>query len=521
MKIFLHRIDPLRVFALILLGLPTFAVFGLGMLWLWQTGNLLYWAIAMMVFSALSYGLLYWQAKRDRQMLDEIATDPNPDWPPKAEAVWQQVEKLADTCEPEDWPIEDSSWILVLGRRTLDIVSHYYYPQAEKPFLELTVPHTLLIIEQASRDLRKDVTENIPFSDRLTIGDLLRLHRWKTKAEQAYNVYRAGRVLINPMSALFGEIWRHLQERSFGLARSELHRWFLRAYVRKVGYYAIDLYSGRQPLALDETSKQAAERTPISHADLSKIEQTAAVPEEPLRILVLGRTNAGKSSLINALFGKLTTATDVLPDTTQTITPFVLQREGLTQALIFDSPGCDSTRFNEKQIHTAALDADLILWVSPANRPDRQTERHCLDALRVFQSTQLNRRLPPMLVVVSHIDLLRPTSAWQPPYDLSNQQDVKAMSIRAAVQAVANDLAVPIEQVIPVCLKEGRVYNVNDALWAAILHHQDAALRVRLLRCLDAKKRAEDWTMLRRQLLSTGRFLWNLPDKLGKRSGEG
>jgi predicted GTPase len=271
---------------------------------------------------------------------------------------------------------------------------------------------------------------------------------------------------------------------------------------------------------MDEATKPAMAQTPVSHADLNKIEQTAAAPEEPLRILVLGRTNAGKSSLINALFGKLTTATDILPDTTRTITPFVLQREGLTQALIFDSPGCDSTRFNEKQMHTAALDADLILWVSPANRPDRQTERHCLDALRIFQATQLNRRLPPMLVVMSHIDLLRPASAWQPPYDLSNQQDVKAISIRAALQTVATDLAVPVEQVIPVCLKEGRVYNVNDALWAAILHHQDAALRVRLLRCLDAKRRAEDWTLLRRQLISTGRFLWSLPDKLGKSSGE-
>lgn len=519
MKILLQRIDPVRLLSLILLGLPTLVVFGLGMLWLWQTGNLLYWAITMAVFSALSYGLQHWLALRDRKLLDEVATGPNPDWPPKAEVVWQQVEKLAETCEPEDWPIEDPSWILELGRRTLDTVSHCYHPQVEKPFLELNVPHTLLIIEQASRDLRKDVTENIPFSDRLTIGDMLRLHRWKAKAEQAYNVYRAGRVLINPVNAMFSEIWQHLRQRSFGVARNELHRWFLRAYVRKVGYYAIDLYSGRQPVALDETLKPVTERTPVSHTDLNRIEEAAAIPEEPLRILVLGRTNAGKSSLINALFGKLATATDILPDTTRTITPFVLQREGFTQALIFDSPGCDSTRFNEKQMHAAALDADLILWVSPANRPDRQTERHCLDALRIFQATQLKRRSPPMLVVMSHIDLLRPVGAWQPPYDLNDQQDTKAISIRAALQAVATDLAVPVEQVIPVCLKEGRVYNVNDTLWAAILNHQDAALRVRLLRCLDAKKRAEDWALLRRQLISTGRFLWNLPDKLGKHSG--
>lgn len=520
MKTVFKRIDPLRLFALALLGLPTLAVFGLGILWLWQTGNLLYWAVVMAVFGALGYGLQYWLAQRDRKLLDEIATEPNPDWSPSAEAVWQEVEKLAATCDPKDWPIEEASWILELGRRTLDTVAQSYHPQSEKPFLEINVPHALLIIEQASRDLRKEVTENIPLSDRLTIGDLLRMHRWKTKAEQIYNVYRAGRVLVNPVNALFGEIWRHLRERSFGVAQGELHRWFLRTYVRKVGYYAIDLYSGRQPV-IEDAIQPAASQTAESQTDLGKAERAAAVPEEPLRILVLGRTNAGKSSLINALFGKLTTATDILPDTTRAITPFVLQREGLTRALIFDTPGCDSTRYSEKQMHTAALETDLILWVSPANRPDRQAERQCLDALRIFQTTQLNRRPPPLLIVMSHIDLLRPASAWQPPYNLSDLQDnSKAASIRAALQAVATDLAVPVERVIPVCLKEGKVYNVNDALWSAILNFQDEALRIRLLRCLDAKKRAEDWVLLRRQLISTGRFLWNLPDKLGKRAGE-
>jgi len=55
------------------------------------------------------------------------------------------------------------------------------------------------------------------------------------------------------------------------------------------------------------------------------------------------------------------------------------------------------------------------------------------------------------------------------------------------VRAIATDLAVPVERVIPVCLLDGKVYNVDDTLWAAILDHQDEALRVRLIRCLDAR----------------------------------
>ena len=516
MKTPLPGIDPLRLFVFILLILPLLALLGFGMLWLWQSDNLQYWLIAMVICGGLGYGLQQWLVRRERKLLSEAVTEPNPDWPPSADVVWQQVEALAETCNPQDWPLEEGTWVLELGQRTMETVAHCYHPNVEKPLLELTVPHTLFIIERASRDLRRDVAEKIPFSNRLTIGDLFRMQRWKARAEQAFNIYRAGRVIINPVNALLGEAWRHLRERSFDQAKNELHSWFLRAYICKVGYYAIDLYSGRLPLDDEEPT---AFPTPISKVDINQVEEAAKMVAEPLRIIVLGRSNAGKSSLINALFGEITTATDVLPDTIQTLRPFALSREGLTQALIFDSPGCDSPFFDNKQMLTAAGNADLILWVSPANRPDRQIERDCLDALRASQTARMDRRPPPLLVIASYIDRLRPVNEWRPPYDLTDRLNIRAVNINAAVRAIAADLAVPVEQVIPVCLSEGKVYNVDDTLWAAILDHQDEALRVRLMRCLDARKRAEDWVLLRRQMAGAGRFLRDLPEILGKRSG--
>lgn len=516
MKALLPAVNPLRLLVFILMLLPLLALLGLGFFWLWQSGNLQYWLIALVVCGGLGYGLQQWLVRQERQLLMDSSTEPNPEWPPSADAVWQRVEALAETCNPQDWPIEEGDWVMKLGQKTLETVAHCYYPDVEKPLLELTVPHTLLIIERASRDLRQDVAEKIPFSNRLTIGDLFRLQRWKAKAERLFTIYRAGSLLINPVNALLSEAWRHLRERSFDQARDELHRWFLRAYVCKVGYYAIDLYSGRLPLGDEEF---VIAPTPESKADLGQVEETAKPAIEPLRILVLGRSNSGKSSLINALFGTLTTAIDVLPDTTQTLKPFVLSREGLTQALIFDSPGCDSALFDRQQMLAAAGNADLILWVTPANRPDRQTERDCLDALRTTQAARTDRRAPPLLVVASFADRLRPLNEWQPPYDLAHPASSKATNIAAAVRVIADDLAVAVEQVIPVCLLPGKVYNVDDTLWAAILNHQDKALRVRLMRCLDARKRAEDWVMLRRQLAGAGRFVRDLPEMLGKRTG--
>lgn len=504
MKSLLGRIDALRVLALVLLVLPVAAVFGFGLMWLWQSGDTIRWLGAMLGCVALGYGLQHWLMRRDRRLLAEAATEADPAWPPAADAVWQGVLALADECEPADWPLDNGTRMLELGRRTLETVSRRYHPDVDKPLLELTVPHTLLIIERASRDLRRDIAGQIPFSHRLTIGDLLRMQRWKAGAERVFDVYRAGRLVVNPLDALIGEAWRHLRNRSFGLARTELHRWLLRAYVRKVGYYAIDLYSGRLPL---DDDGPAITRTPASDADLESAAEAAGRDEEPLRILVLGRGNAGKSSLINALFGRLAVATDVLSDTTQAVRPLELDREGLTRALVFDTPGCDGAMFDRRRMHEAAQEADLILWVSAATRPDRKSERECLDALRAFQAAHPDRRPPPLLVVLSHVDRLRPPGEWMPPYDLAEPKGAKAINIRDAVQAVAVDLGVPTERVIPVCLQEGRVYNVEDTLWAAILDCQDEALRARLLRCLDARRRAENWGLVGRQLRAAGRVL--------------
>jgi hypothetical protein len=510
MKTLFARIDRLRLVALLLWALPVAALPPLGMLWLWQSEALFGWLLAMVACSAAGYGLQYRLLRRERDLLADAATGPDPRWPPKADGAWAAVERLADAVKPEDWPLNEGGRLWTLGQRTLEVVARCYHPEVERPLLELTVPHTLLIIERASRDLRATVTEQIPLSHRLTLGDLIRAWRWKATAERLLDVYRAGRLVINPADALLSEVWGQLRGRAYGAAWADLHRWLLREYVRKVGYYAIDLYSGRLPLADGEA---IAEPTASSRVDLEQARANVALAGEPLRILVLGRANAGKSSLINALFGRLTAAADVLPDTTMELTPYRLEREGLTAALIFDTPGCDTGLLGDKALKQAVLDADLLLWVCAAHQPDRQVERAILDAMRAWQAERLERRPPPLLVAVSHIDQLRPPREWQPPYDLRNPPGAKARNIRAAVAAVAADLAAPVADVIPVCLAEGRVYNVDDALWAAILDRRDEAGKLRFLRCLEQRKREENWTLLRRQLANAGRWLLDLPGR--------
>ena len=508
----LKRFDPLRILALLLLVLPVFALLAVGIVWLWQNDVLLYWLGAFLVCGILGYGFQRLLIRRSRRLLPDAATEPGAEWPSSADNVWVQVNAFADTLHPEDWPLNDADRLLTLGRRVLEIVARSYHAETDRPLLELTIPHALLIVERASRDLRGEIVNSVPFSHRLTIGDLSRVQKWKTSAERWYNVYRIGRAVVSPVNALFSEAWGGLRDHGFTLALDELHGWLLRTYVRKVGYYAIDLYSGH--MLFEDMPPDY--RTAATDGDMKRAETNDEVTAEPVRIVLLGRTNAGKSSLVNALFGKLVAASDVLPDTTPGVTPYLLERDGMTQALILDTPGFDTDLFDEKRLLEVAAGADLVLWVSPTNRPDRQTERTILDNIRAYLAARSHRRPPQILAVLTHIDQLRPAGQWRPPYDLQDESDPKAANIRAATVAVSADLNIDISRVIPVCLADGRVYNVDDVLWTVILDGQEEASRARLLRCIEARRRDENWALLRKQLSNTGRFLLGLTKRSNK-----
>lgn len=506
----IRKFGRLRLVAVILTSIPFLVLPVLGMMWLWQTDTLFYWLLGMMAFGGTGY-LLHWLlVKRDERKPLPTSTQADPHWPVAADAPWAAVNAFADKVTPEEWPLWDADRLWQLGKVTLELVARQFHPGTEKPLLELTVPHALLIIERASRELRIEITAHIPLSHQLTLGDIARVQRWKAFASKLETAYRLGRAAFDPTSVIFTEFRREMGNRIMGYGAERVQSWLLQEYVRKVGYYAIELYSGR---LLIETTNPTHTSTADSRKATREAERIAALAAnpEPLRIVVLGRTNAGKSCLINALFGSLKAPVDELPDTTQSITPYRLEREEQTTALIFDTPGCDSPQLSEKALKSAVLSADLLLWVTAANRADRAGEHELLTKVRQWLNQQAHRRPPPLIVVMSHIDQLRPAREWRPPYDLSKPKAEKARNIVAAMAAVAEDLDVTCEDIVPVSLSDERRYNVEDALWAAILSHEEEAERARFIRCMESRKREENWSLIQKQLLNAGRLLLEVP----------
>ncbi|TVP52381.1 MAG: GTP-binding protein HSR1 [Halomonadaceae bacterium] len=512
MKSLLHHFGRLQLLALVITALPLIMLPLMGALWLWQSGLFWYWLGLLTVSGAGGYGLhrlLIWRAGKGGVLggNQRPTTQAGSHWPPAADQPWEAVSAMADQVNPKDWPLADGARLWQLGRDTLEAVARHYHPQRENPLLEMTLPHALLIIERASHELRHRITDHVPFSHRLTLGTVSRAKLWKEHFSRLEGVYRIGYGIVDPTSVLFREFRREMGNRILGYGSEQVQTWLLQEYVRKVGYYAIELYSGQLLLTEDDGA------TPVTRRSRAQVKQAAASEEpqqqtqEPLRILVLGRRNAGKSSLINGLFGELKAADDVLADTTHQVTVYSLQREGLTQALVLDTPGLDTPQFSARALRHELAAADLVLWVTAANRPDRQQERMVLDEVRGWLQQDHSRRPPPMLFVLSHIDRLRPFREWAPPYDLKQGGSAKADGIIAAARAAADDLALDPGALIPVCLQPERLYNLEDALWAAILGQQDEALRVRLLRCVSDRRQRENWGLLKQQLTNAGRLL--------------
>jgi uncharacterized protein len=504
----IERFGWLRLLAAMFALLPAIGLPLLGVLWLVESSAGLWWLALGLAALALSF-LLHWLAgRREAAALAEVRTAPGGNWPKQAEDCWETIQSMAEEATLEEWPLDEPARLGQLAEQVLRTVAGHFHPRSAHPLAEMTVPDTLMVIERAARELRLQVSENVPGSHRITLAQAFGVRTLKGRYDQVKPFIKVLQLAFMPQALLRQLLADLLMGQVVQAGSRNVQQWLLREYIRKLGYHAIELYGGL--VHLDEGRPLEAV-TPGSAEDLVAAGAARAEALEPLRIVLLGRANAGKSSLVNALFGELVAATDVLPGSTAEVDCFRLDRENELRALVYDTPGFDAPgagpgALDRSALDRAALDADLLIWVTAADRADRAGERARLDVLRAALADPA-RRPPPLLVALTHIDQLRPLREWEPPYVLDPPAGMKAGQIAAAVNAAAGDLGVDIGTVIPVCAAPGRVYNVEDALWAAMLFELPEAHRVRLLRCQRARRSEQGWRKLREQLVNGGRYL--------------
>jgi uncharacterized protein len=499
---FLDGMKIRAAIAIALLCLPYLLLFAAGSIWLFQTHWLLGWAGVSLASTATALYLF-------RGLWHKIApprVQPDFEWPPQGMEAWNEIERLAVEIEPEALSVDQPEKFMVIVRRVLETVARHYHPDAAEAWLETPVPHVLRVLELVARDLRQATLGFVPGSHFLTIGDLRRLQRLAGMAHRSYFWYRIASFVINAPAAFLREardsVFGQLKDLSTVTAR----RWAIGYFVRRTGYYAIQLY-GRQ-LVLDDAQTGDAPLRQSNRDALADLQRTDAFAGEPLRILVVGQKKAGKSCLINALFAEERAATDIVPRTTD-VDPYVLQRDGLPQAIILDTAGYDIAAPGDllrpfiEHLH----DCDMVICVCSAMLAAREADRRFLDGLRTEFQQHPDRHLPVVITALTNIDRLRPIQEWKPPYRLDPPEGMKAEQIAAAVLSVAADLAIPPAEVIPVCLQPDRIYNVEEALVPAVLDRLPAAQRVKYVRCLRQSRDEQYWRRVWEQTLSAGRVL--------------
>jgi predicted GTPase len=482
--------------------LPFISLLIAGLYWLWLSHFLIVWLIA-----TTTLGLAGWFFSFRRPVSDQgikpteaISTA---DLKNVNDQAWKKIAEISSRAIRSKPDLGDGQFYIETVVEVIQTVAEYYHPEQKEAILEIRIPYLLAVIEMVARDLRIGFAENVPASHIITLKDIV---RGGHLASQGLGLYRLLRLVVNPIAAMMEEMAIAAGTRSYPRTYGDIRCILIDAFIKKVAYYAIELYSGNLVLDKDQLSAHIERST---RADLTDIEQReASLSAEPLRILVIGQTNAGKSSLINALFGILKAETDVIP-TTEGVIPYLLERPGLESAIILDCEGYghkESGKFFSKG-REAAMRCDMILLVISAINAARDIDQHMLQAINETISLNPRNKIPPVIVVMTHIDQLRPLREWKPPYNITDPDSLKSNMIRLAIDAIAKDLKINSDQIAAVSLAPGNHYNVEEGLIPTILQQLDHAKGIRYTRCLRDYHQEDYWRRLWTQSKNAGRFI--------------
>jgi predicted GTPase len=512
---------------IVLLGAPFAILAGIGSWDLMQSGWWMLAWVGLIISMGLGYGLAwYWQ--RQRVLLRPPEFDTPLRWTERDHEAWKLVEARArEGAKLAPEKLSEIPFYLSTSQEMAQQLASFYNPGATDPVGALTIPEILAVVELASADLSELIDHHLPGGHLLSINDWKRARQavsWYQTASQAYWI---GAALFDPVTT--GLRWlasRIGVTTPLQALQNHLYLWFYTAFVHRVGTYLIDLNSGRLRVGARRYREltRALERKEIqAEAEKARIAPGAgtSLAEDPdaaanraidqvglLTVTLVGQVKAGKSSVANALLGEQRARTDVLP-ATNGVDRYELKIPDVpTKLVLFDTVGYAHTGPRQDQLavtRDAVRQSDLVLLVLHARNPGRQADLALLEDLRTWFSAHPDLRRPPIVAVLTHIDLLSPAMEWDPPYQVDPPIGAKAVNIRDALGTVHDQLGDFLSGAVPLCAAPGRVYGVDEWLLPAVANRLDEIRGVALLRCLKAEASKDSIRKVFRQLMATGK----------------
>ena len=364
------------------------------------------------------------------------------------------------------------------------VISHIYNPEVKYPLLNIYIPQVYGLIRGTVDDMDQWMQKLSPVLNQVTVGQAYQTYevyrKLEPSARKLWKVWNWAQWVLNPITAVAKKASEGVGNRASQELLINLSQLLREAALRNLCKQAIALYTDTKIELPIPTLPQV--KTQTLRDILSQSEPLETVAQKPINILIIGRTGAGKSSLINTLFQDELAAVDVLPSTDE-IQNYHWETENGEILNLWDTPGYEQVKREDLRdlVIDYASNADLLLLVTPALDPALQMD------VDFLEDVKLEVEDLPIIAIVTQVDRLRPIREWQPPYNWEKGEKPKEISIREATKYRQQLLGNFANLVLPIVTNDPQNNRNNwniEALSSGLLAAIEPAKQLRLTRFL-------------------------------------